>query len=198
MKSFNWKQTGLLALTLGTMAGAASAQDGVRVRINGEPFRSAVAPVTQEGRVLVPMRAIFEKLGARVDYNSYDRSIVARREGTVVRMTLGGDRAFVDRDPVRLDVPAQAYDGRTLVPLRFVSEALGANVDYDSYRMLVSIEDHGGRGDNRPPRDTPPRDIPPRDRDHDGDGVDNGRDRDRDGDGVTNDRDRFPDNPNRQ
>ena len=145
MKNFNWKLTGLLALSLGTMAGAASAQDGVRVRINGEPFRTQVAPVTENGRVLVPMRAIFEELGARVDYNNYDRSIVARRGGTVVRMNLGRDRAFVNREPVRLDVSAQSYAGRTLVPLRFVSEALGANVDYDSYRQLVSIEDGRGR-----------------------------------------------------
>ncbi|BCM93871.1 hypothetical protein IAD21_05766 [Abditibacteriota bacterium] len=184
MKNFNAKQIGLLALTLGTMAGAASAQDGVRVRINGAPFRTQVAPVTENGRVLVPMRAIFEKLGARVDYNNLDRSIVARRDGTVVRMTLGRDRAFVDRDPVRLDVPAQSYDGRTMVPLRFVSEALGANVDYDSYRQLVSIEDRGGS------RDTDR--LPDRPR-HDGDRPL----RDRDSDGVPNDRDRFPDNSNR-
>ena len=146
---FNWKTTGLLALSLATMAGAAGAQDGVRVRINGQPFRSQVAPLTENGRVLVPMRAIFEELGARVDYNNYDRSIVARRGGTVVRMNLGRDRAFVDRQSVRLDVPAQSYAGRTLVPLRFVSEALGANVDYDSYRQLVSIEDDGGRRNDR-------------------------------------------------
>lgn len=149
MKRFNWKQTGLLALSLATMAGAASAQDGVRVRINGQPFRTQVAPVTENGRVLVPMRAIFEELGARVDYNDYDRSIVARRGGTVVRMNLGRDRASVNQDSVRLDVPAQAYAGRTLVPLRFVSEALGASVDYDSYRQLVSIEDGGGHRDGR-------------------------------------------------
>ena len=148
MKKFNWKLSGLLALSLATTAGAAGAQDGVRVRINGEPFRTQVAPVTENGRVLVPMRAIFEELGARVDYNNFDQSIVARRGGTVVRMNLGRDRAFVDRDPVRLDVPARAQYGRTLVPLRFVSEALGANVDYDSYRQLVSIEDGGGHHDD--------------------------------------------------
>ncbi|RYX83520.1 copper amine oxidase N-terminal domain-containing protein [bacterium] len=189
MKRFNFKQIGLLALTLGTMAGAASAQDNVRVRINGTPFRTQVAPVTENGRVLVPMRAIFEELGARVDYNSYDRSIVARRDGTVVRMTLGRERAFVGSDSVRLDVPARSFDGRTMVPLRFVSEALGANVDYDSYRQLVSIEDGSGRDANRPPRDRDRPDRPWREGD--------APRRDHDGDGVPNNRDRFPNNGNR-
>jgi hypothetical protein len=197
MKRFNWKQTGLVALTLGTMVSAASAQngvrDGVRVRINGQPFRTQVAPVTENGRVLVPMRAIFEELGARVDYNS-DRTIVARRDGTVVRMTLGRARAFVNEEPVRLDAPARSFDGRTMVPLRFVSEALGANVDYDSYRQLVTIEaGDGRRGVDRPLRD---RDRPLRDRPlRDGDRP--LRDRDRDGDGVPNREDAFPDNSRR-
>ncbi len=155
-----------LCAVFASLAGAANAQD-VRVELNGRPFRTQVAPVTENGRVLVPMRAIFEGLGATVEFDSFDQSIVARRRGTVVRMTLGRRRALVNNQPVRLDVTPVAALGRTLVPLRFVSEALGARVNYNSNLQLVSIDE------NRRPA------------------------RDRDRDGVPNGRDVYPNNPRR-
>ncbi len=197
MKNFNSKRGAFLAIALAIGASSASAQNAVRVELNGRPLRTRVAPVSQNGRVLVPMRAIFEGLGATVDFNRSDSSIIARRGQTAVRMTLGRRRAFVNDSPVRLDVTPVASGGRTLVPLRFVSEALGARVNYNSYRNLVSI-DEGGNGTRRIERD------PLRDRD--GDGVpnnqdplpDNARNRDRDGDGVLNRDDAFPDDSTRR
>lgn len=141
MKRFNFKGAGMMALALSTLAAVASAQQSPRIRLNGQPFRTQTAAVTQNGRVLVPMRAIFEALGANVNFNRSDRSIVANRGETVVRMTLGRRRALVNNQPVRLDVTPIPYGGRTLVPLRFVSEALGASVNYDSNRNLVIINE---------------------------------------------------------
>ena len=129
----------MVAVALTATTGLAHAQ--TRIRLNGQPFRTAVAPLTENGRVLVPMRAIFEALGAVVDYFPGESRIVARRRGTIVRMRLGTNRGSVNEDLLRLDVPPTAYDGRTLVPLRFGAEALGASVNYDSYRQLVTIDD---------------------------------------------------------
>jgi hypothetical protein len=151
MKTLNFKQTGLMTLALGaTLTGAASAQSEFgstqygstpRLVLNGRPFETRVQPVVQDGRVLVPLRDIFENLGARVDFDRVDRSITARRQGTRVEMRLGSTRARVDGQPVRLDVPAMAVGGATMVPLRFVSEALGADVNYNSTRNVVRIND---------------------------------------------------------
>lgn len=127
-----------LGAGLGTVAQAAPAPD---IYVNGQ--RLATAAVQQEGRVLVPLRDIFEQLGATVNYNALNRSIVAQKGSTTVRMALDTRRALVNNVPVTLDVAARAYNGRTLVPLRFVSEALGAQVNYNAAQRMVSI---GGSG----------------------------------------------------
>jgi hypothetical protein len=163
MKTINTTKIGFLSAALGlSLAGSAMAQSEPRVFINGERFRTEAQPLVQDNRVLVPMRAIFERLGANVEFNRADQSIVARRGRTDVRMALGSNRASVDNARVRLDVPATALSGRTYVPLRFVSEALGATVDFNSLRNEVSIRERGNRG-NRP-----------------GDLMEEGRDEDRD------------------
>ncbi|MGE0493869.1 MAG: copper amine oxidase N-terminal domain-containing protein [Vulcanimicrobiota bacterium] len=95
--------------------------------------------IMQEGRVLVPLRGIFERLGAEVVYLPASRSIKATRDRTQVELVLGSRSALVDGRTVYLDVPAATYSGRTMVPLRFISEALGADVVWQSASRTVSI-----------------------------------------------------------
>lgn len=176
----NVKKSGITVLALGAaMTGIARAQDAPRIVLNGDPLHTQVAPITRDGRVLVPLRDIFEALGAFVRYNAADRTITARRSGTVVHMSLGSRRAEVNGDRVRLDVPANTVYGSTMVPLRFVSEALGATVNYNADRGVVHINDRSGRyhgGDHR-------------DRDyHDGDRHDGDHHDDHDGDHHDGDR----------
>jgi len=111
--------------------------------LNGAPLRLAVAPIQQNGRTLVPMRDIFEALGATVNYNSLNQSIAAQKGTTVVRLALGSRNAAVNNIPVMLDTAARTYYGSTFVPLRFVSEALGANVNYNPSNRIVSINAEG-------------------------------------------------------
>lgn len=173
----NAPQIGFATLALGaTLTGIAAAQDAPRLMLNGHPFHTQVAPVTRDGRVLVPLRDIFEGLGARVNYDRVDRTITARRRGTVVLMQLGSRRAEVNGERVRLDVPANTVDGSTMVPLRFVSEALGATVLYNADRGVIRINDsdahpgdrmddhHGGDHHDRDHRDGDRRDDDHRDR----------------------------------
>ena len=144
---FNTQKTNLAILALGAaLSGVAGAQNvnsqtAPRLVLNGQPFRTQVEPITQNGRVLVPLREIFEGLGARVNYNDVNRTITARRRGTVIRMELGSRRAEINGERVRLDVPATVVDGSTMVPLRFVSEALGAVVNYNPNRGVIRIND---------------------------------------------------------
>ena len=122
--------------------------EAAQIQLNGQPLNTSVAPVTTRGRVLVPMRDIFEALGAPVTWNALTQGITARRGATQVEMQMGRTLAVVNGQNVRLDQPPATVRGRTMVPLRFVSEALGANVRWNSGLQLVSIESNsisGGR-----------------------------------------------------
>ena len=137
----NIATTGLLTIALGAGLGmAAQAQaPAPQIYLNNQVLRTDVSPVQQNGRVLVPMRSIFEDLGAKVNYNDLNRSITATKGETVIRMALGSSNATVNGLAYKLDVPAKSYYGRTLVPLRFVSEAMGAKVNYNSNTRTVMI-----------------------------------------------------------
>lgn len=109
----------------------------IRVAVNDRVL--PVAPVEVHGRILVPMRAIFEALGARVAYDASSSTVDASTEKHHVTLTIGAPRATVDGRSVSLDVPAQVVADRAFVPLRFVSTALGANVGYDAASRLVNV-----------------------------------------------------------
>lgn len=141
--------TKLAVLALGAGLGSfAHAQSGPapQIAVNGQILRTEAGAFTQNGRVSVPMRDIFESLGASVNYNNLTQQIVAQRGTTVVRMTVGSRQASVNNVPVTLQAPAKTFGGRTYVPLRFVSEALGATVNYNAPTQLVSITGQGFSG----------------------------------------------------
>lgn len=109
----------------------------VTVWVDDEQLQFDQQPFVQNGRVMLPMRTIFEALGATVDYKA--GKITAEKADVLVRLTLGSDKMQVNDDIKRLDVPAQALNGRTLLPLRAVSEALGCKVDWDNATKTVTI-----------------------------------------------------------
>ena len=142
MKNNIITKTGISILALSAGLGVvAQAQSGPapQITVNGQVLRTESGAFMQNGRVLVPMRDIFESLGAQVNYNNLSREIAAQRGTTIVRMTLGSSQASVNNVPVMLQSAAQAFGGRTYVPLRFVSEAMGATVNYNGAQQIVSI-----------------------------------------------------------
>ena len=114
-----------------TPSAATVSIDGRQIAFPDQP------PVNAGGRLLVPLRAIFESLGAVVNYQN--GTIRANRGGTNLELNIGSAQAIVNGQVRTLDVPAQAVFGRTLVPLRFVGEAFGAKVSYDPVTQAVSI-----------------------------------------------------------
>jgi cell wall-associated NlpC family hydrolase len=111
----------------------------IAVTYDGKPIAFDVQPVLDNGRVLVPLRAIFETLGADVDWNGSTRTATAIRGLNTISLTVGETTAYINTTAVQLDVPAQTVDGRILVPLRFVSEAMGADVVWNSADQTVEI-----------------------------------------------------------
>ena len=82
------------------------------------------------GRMMVPLRFISETVGAEVSWNPVTQQITIRGDWTTIVLTVGSRTAFVNGEAVRLDAPAVLVNGRVFVPLRFICEALGAQVDY--------------------------------------------------------------------
>jgi len=98
-------------------------------------------PVEQNGHLLVPLRGVLEKLGAYVDYDNASQTVTAQRGSTRISLPIGGQQATVNGRSISLDTPAQVISGSTMVPLRFVAESLGADVNYDVSSNSVAIND---------------------------------------------------------
>lgn len=112
----------------------------IRTSINGVPIEfTDVKPMMLNGRVMVPMRDIFTYLGAQLTWNPVEQVVTARQGEDFIWLPIGKTRAQVNGTPVVLDTPAQVIAGRTMVPLRFVSESLGASVQWVSSERLVDI-----------------------------------------------------------
>jgi len=110
--------------------------DGEIVEFNrstGYPFLDG------NSRTQVPFRVTLEKFGAKVDWNASTKTIVAVGEAANVQLVIGNQRAIVNGKSVTLDTPAMIIRGATMVPVRFVSEAMGAEVEWIEAMQTVSI-----------------------------------------------------------
>ncbi|MFD1175520.1 stalk domain-containing protein [Paenibacillus puldeungensis] len=137
----------VIPLLLQTQAQAAA---GISVYIDGSRLATDQAPVTIKGRVMLPMRAIFEALGATVSWNGAQQTVTAQKDGTKIVLKMKNKAAMINNEGILLDVPAQSVKGRTMVPVRFVSEALGQEVNWDSRSKIVTIITSGSGGDDQP------------------------------------------------
>jgi hypothetical protein len=125
-------------LTSGLPAVRASSPPQVMVDRQIVAF-SGQSAVSQGGRILVPLRGVLEKLGASVEFDGPTQAVRALRNGRQIELKIGARSATVNGQRVALDVPAQVLHGTTLVPLRFVAQALGADVAYDTPTNTVNI-----------------------------------------------------------
>ncbi|MBT2687185.1 copper amine oxidase N-terminal domain-containing protein [Bacillus sp. ISL-47] len=122
------------------MQTASAASTNIIVLLDGEPLAFDQAPVIKSGRTLVPFRKIFEELGADVSYDSKSKTVTAVRADKVIKLKIGSVYTTVNGKTVKIEVPAQIMNSRTLVPLRFVSESIGAKVSWDNDEKIVEIE----------------------------------------------------------
>ena len=128
----------LLALLLLTCA-SVSAQNPITVEVNKTEVPFDAPPVNVNGRILVPVRAIFEAMGATVTWNAQTQTVSSRLDGSVVVMTIGQNIMKVNGERVALDVPPQIMSDRTMVPARAAAEALDARVLWNPSENKVSI-----------------------------------------------------------
>ncbi len=102
------------------------------VTLDGNKMTFDVPPVIENGRILVPMAAIFRSMGATVEWNESTRTVTAVRGTTKVILPINSYTPTVNGTVWKLDVPAKIVGNRTLAPLRFVGEALGGTVNWDA------------------------------------------------------------------
>jgi len=144
---------GLLAVAI--VAPLAAAADNVTVVVDGQTMTFDQPPIVRAGRVFVPLRGVFERLGASVVYAN--GQINATGRGRTVSLTIGSTQATIDGQPATLDVAPFLVGDRTLVPLRFIAQALGATVNWDDSTSTVTILSTGRRPPVENPTPLPPR-----------------------------------------
>ena len=113
--------------------------NNVTVVLNDYALTFDQPPIIIDGKTLVPLRAIFEALGATVDWNNDTQTVTSNKGNTAIRITIGDNKLYVNNNVTVLDVPAQIVNDRTLVPVRAISEAFGCNVDWNGETKTVSI-----------------------------------------------------------
>ncbi|OPX86739.1 MAG: hypothetical protein A4E53_02771 [Pelotomaculum sp. PtaB.Bin104] len=116
---------------------------GIQVLIDGALLQTDVDPVIENGRTLLPLRAILEAVEATVAWDDADKSVTACKGSHSVKLQIGHLAAFSDDKQVMLEVPPKILNGRTMVPVRFVVESLGAKVDWDEASRSVLIATSG-------------------------------------------------------
>lgn len=138
MRHFCLMLIGLL-IAAASMPAAGVAQTPIRVVVDGAVVSLDPPPVIIAGRVLVPLRGVFERIEALVDWKPVTQTIVVLRPGIYVELRIGTRTASVNGTVVPLDTPARMVRGRVFIPLRFVSEALGVFVVWRAADRTVLI-----------------------------------------------------------
>lgn len=112
----------------------------INVKLNDRYLFFDSEPIIMNSRTLVPMRAIFEALGADIVWDPINNTVSAYKDSISVKVKINEKTAYINNIHFELDAPAIIVDERTLVPIRFVSEALGADVDWDPIKYEVIIK----------------------------------------------------------
>lgn len=117
-------------------------QPPIKVYLNDTLLDFDVPPIIENGRTLVPLRTIFEEMGMEVGWDSETSSITATGKGNSISMRVNETSAYVNGEPLNMDVAPKVVDGRTLIPVRFIAESLGADVKWDGENRIVYIKEN--------------------------------------------------------
>ena len=109
------------------------------IHVIGKIVKFDTPPVIVDGRTLVPIRAITEAFGAEIEWNGEKQQVTIYKDGTEIVLTLGSKEVTVNGSPETIDTEAKLFSNRTYVPLRFISESFGADINWDNDNRVVEI-----------------------------------------------------------
>lgn len=113
---------------------------GLKIYVEGKKPTFDVEPQVIDGRTMVPFRALAEALDATVAWDPVSSAVAITKGDSVVKLAIGSTQAEVNGVTVLLAIPVQVIDGRIMVPLRFVGEALSAEVLFDPETGMIIIK----------------------------------------------------------
>ena len=118
----------------------------IRVYINGEQLNFTEQPFIENDVTLVQFRPIFEKLGLKIEWNAAIKTITGRSDNLIIKLTIGSDKAIVNDEVKTLVLaPRIVASGNTMIPLRFISEASGKEVEWDNSNRTISINSNSDK-----------------------------------------------------
>lgn len=129
-----------LIMVIGIFVIPVNAEDAVKVLLDGQELIFDVPPQLIDNRTMVPMRKIFEAMGASVEWNGNTQTVTATKDDIMVIMQIDNKEINVNGESITFDVAPQLVDSRTLVPARAVAESLKAKVDWDGETRTVIIK----------------------------------------------------------
>lgn len=142
------------SLCLAALAGSipAKAEKDIIVEFNGNAIEFDVKPQITNGCTMVPIRKIFEEIGALVKWDAETQTVQARKSAKTITFKIGSSELNIDKgktdsdgnsitETVNLETPAMIVSGRTLVPLRAISESFGLDVNWNEDEKKVSVND---------------------------------------------------------
>lgn len=127
------------ASTAATAASSSTTQSNIKLVFNGQEYSPSSAPLLHKGAVYLPLRDIGELLGSVVFWNAKDHSVTMTYPNRIVKVKLNASSATVNEAAVKLNAPVIVRNGRTFVPIRFFSEAIGAGVEWNAAKKTVSL-----------------------------------------------------------
>lgn len=118
-------------------------EQSINIVVSGSAIECDQPPVIVEGRTLIPLRAVAEAVGAEVNWDDAEKAIYINTASSELRLEIGADEMEIKTDgkaeTIPVEVPAQIINERTMVPVRFVAEALGLNVEWQEENKTVII-----------------------------------------------------------
>lgn len=117
------------------------AEEDIKIRIDDFFVKLDTSPYMVEGRTMVPVRGVLEILGATVSWDGKTQTVTAERAAVEVRMVINQKTAYINGVATEFDGAPLLKDGRTYIPLRFISEAFDQDVSWDSEYKIVNIKE---------------------------------------------------------
>ncbi len=129
----------MIASVLISCSAMSFADTAVNLQLDGQMVETDVAPIIENGRTLVPYRALLESMGAEVSWEQEAEMATAILGSHRVQVTIDRTTAFVNGIIKEMDVPPRIINSRTMIPLRFVLENLNCTVDWDERSRTVIV-----------------------------------------------------------
>ena len=116
--------------------------DNPVMKVNGEEKNideEGTAPVIVDGRTLLPVRAIVEEIGGEVAWNAETKEVTLTHEDQEIVLTIDSTEGYLNGEPQVLDAAPAIINGRTMLPIRFVAQSFGFNVDWNADTQEITI-----------------------------------------------------------